>query len=278
MSAISGRSNLQQRVISAVVLIVVVLTLTWAGGIWYRLLCAAIAAAVFYEWTAMALPESAKAHRAALAALLAIVLLMLVTGFPAATLLLALAAAIAAGAGHAAWSRQDFWPVAGLAYAGGTAIALAALRGDDMAGLVGTLLLFAVVWATDIMAYFTGRAFGGPKLAPSISPGKTWSGAIGGAVAAVIAGLVVAAVLGTSVGLGWLAALALLLSAISQLGDLFESSLKRRFGAKDSSQLIPGHGGVMDRVDGLAAAAFALFVVGALLAGPDTPSHAFFAR
>lgn len=278
MSGMSGRSNLQQRVISAVVLIVVVLTLTWAGGVWYRLLCAAIAAAVLYEWTAMALPESGNAHRFALAALLAVVLLLLLSGFPTATLLLALAVATVAAIAHAAWSGVGFWPVAGLFYAGGAAIALAALRGGDTAGLVGTLLLFAVVWATDIMAYFSGRAFGGPKLAPSISPGKTWSGAVGGAVAAVVAGLVVAALLGASAGLGWLAALALFLSVISQLGDLFESSLKRRFGAKDSSQLIPGHGGVMDRVDGLAAAAFALFVVGALLAGPDAPSHAFFAR
>lgn len=264
--------NLRQRVLSAIVLAVVVLALTWAGGVWYRLLAAVIGAAVFYEWITMA----GARDRPVLGLVAAVPLLALVWGLPALVLLGLLLLALAVAGIHARWMGAGPWPVAGLAYAGLTAIALAGLRGADAAGLAATLFLFAVVWATDILAYFTGRALGGPKLAPSISPGKTWSGAVGGAVAAVLAGLAVAASFGALPGWAALFALALVLSVVSQAGDLFESALKRRFGVKDSSQLIPGHGGVMDRVDGLAAAALALFVIGALAAAPDTPAHALF--
>jgi len=121
-----------------------------------------------------------------------------------------------------------------------------------------------VVWGTDIAAYFTGRAIGGPKLAPRISPGKTWSGAVGGAVIAMIAGTALIYVV-EGAFLWPVAFLALILSIISQSGDLFESYIKRRFGVKDSSHLIPGHGGVMDRVDGLVFASIAAFLVDAVL-------------
>ena len=268
-----GASNLQKRVLSAIVLAVVVLALTWAGGVWFRVLAAIIGAAVFYEWVTMAQARD----RSILAIVAAIPLLALIWGFPALTLLALVVLVVVIGAAHAAWSGGNWWPVAALAYSGLLAIALAMLRGGDSAGLATTLFLFAVVWATDIFAYFTGRAIGGPKLAPSISPGKTWSGAVGGAVAAIVAGIAIAVFLGASIGWPLVLLLALLLSIVSQFGDLFESALKRRFGVKDSSHLIPGHGGVMDRVDGLAVAAFALFVVGALLAGADIPAHAFFA-
>ena len=274
----AGRSNLQQRVASAVVLVALALALTWAGGFWYRILCAGIAGAVLYEWMTMALPREAAAHRIVLAVLLAVVLAMMLAGVPAVTLLLALAAAVIVGAAHAAYDQRGFWPVAGLAYAGLSAISLAALRGGDASGLAATLFLFAVVWATDILAYFVGRAIGGPKLAPSISPGKTWSGAIGGTIAGIIAGGAVALYAGIVWGVLATAVLTFVLSVVSQVGDLFESSLKRRFGTKDSSGLIPGHGGVMDRVDGLVAAAFMLFIIGAAASGLDAPAHALFGR
>ena len=272
----AGPSNLQLRVVSAIVLIVAVLALTWAGGIWYRLLSAAIAGAVLYEWLTMSLPAGERAHRVLLSALLAVVLVLLVIGSAASLLLALLGVAVVVAAIHAAWLKTGFWPVAGLAYAGLCGVSLAFLRGDDVFGIYATLFLFAVVWATDIFAYFVGRAVGGPKLAPSISPGKTWSGAVGGAVFAVVAGALVAHYGGFTWSLGAIVAVTLLLSVISQVGDLFESRLKRLFSVKDSSQLIPGHGGVMDRVDGLAAAALALFIVGAIIAGGDTPSRAFF--
>jgi phosphatidate cytidylyltransferase len=133
-----------------------------------------------------------------------------------------------------------------------------------------------VTWATDICAYFVGRSLGGAKLAPSISPGKTQSGAIGGAVGGVLAGIALAAWAGLG-NLPLLAVVALLLSIVSQAGDLFESWVKRRHGVKDSGNIIPGHGGVMDRVDGLVAAAFALYAIGFMLGNADKPAQALFA-
>ena len=156
--------------------------------------------------------------------------------------------------------RGSWWLPGGIFYAGLTGIALAAIRDDDAVGLVAMLFVFAVVWGTDILAYFVGRAIGGPKLAPRISPGKTWSGAIGGTVAGVAAGTAVA-LAHFPITSPWIPGIALLLSIASQIGDLFESFIKRRFGVKDSSKLIPGHGGVMDRVDGLVFASFAAFLL-----------------
>ncbi|MFC6490689.1 phosphatidate cytidylyltransferase, partial [Nitratireductor sp. GCM10026969] len=126
--------------------------------------------------------------------------------------------------------------------------------------------------------FFVGRALGGPRLAPAISPGKTWSGAIGGALGGLAAGLAVAGFDSGEPALLWGGLVALALSVVSQAGDLFESALKRRHGVKDSGRLIPGHGGVMDRVDGLVAAALLFYLLGALLSGPNTPAAAFFSR
>ena len=278
MTGIAGLSNLQQRALSAVVLIVLALLLTWWGGVWYRLLCVVIGGAVFFEWFSITAPAEMRTHKMVAGVLLAVVMALLLAGLPVVVLLMALFAALIVGALHAAYERRGYWPVSGLIYAGLPAIALAALRGSDSAGLAATLFLFAIVWATDILAYFVGRAIGGPKLAPTISPGKTWSGAIGGAVAGVVAGLVVALQFGASAGMAVMIAVAFALSVVSQLGDLFESRLKRVFGVKDSGRLIPGHGGVMDRVDGLVAAAVALLLLGALVASPDAPAQAFFGR
>jgi phosphatidate cytidylyltransferase len=153
-------------------------------------------------------------------------------------------------------------------YAAAMLIGPVILRRDPGHGLAAIVLLFAVVWATDILAYFAGRTLGGPKLAPTISPKKTWSGALGGAVAAVAAAVVFGIVtdLGNPAALG---VIGLLLSAIAQLGDLFESHVKRRFGAKDAGHIIPGHGGVMDRLDGFVLAALAGVLIGLLRADFD---------
>ena len=274
--SVAARSNLQQRVLSGVALIVVALALTYAGGIWYRLLAAAISGAVLYEWLAMTSASQPASNRWLAVGFLAILLVLLLSGQPPSFLLPALVGSVLVTVAHAVRVNAGFWISGGLAYAGLLGISLAALRGKGGAGLEATLFLFAVVWGTDILAYFVGRAIGGPKLAPSISPGKTWSGALGGTVAAILAGLAVAQAFGSPLAWTSLIALTLALSVVSQIGDLFESSIKRRFGAKDSGTLIPGHGGVMDRVDGLATAAFILFALGALFAGPDAPATAFF--
>lgn len=274
----SGRdmSNLQLRIISALVLAAVVLTVTWFGGLWFGLLSAAIGLAMLYEWLTMAQGVSDAVNRLLAWAGLAVTLCLLVLGYPKSVVLGVLALAVIIVAGHAALRASRQWPATGLAYAGLSAISLAALRGDTLSGLKAILFLFAVVWATDIAAYFVGRAVGGPKLAPSISPGKTQSGALGGAAGGVLAGLALAASVGGG-NLALLGAVALVLSIVSQVGDLFESWVKRRHGAKDSSQLIPGHGGVMDRVDGLVVAALALYLLGALSGGLDNPAASLFA-
>lgn len=271
----TGRlSNLQVRIVSAVVMGVVVLALTWLGGAAFRLLCAGIAAAIFYEWTRMSRPAGMTPHQMVAAALLAIVLLMLVAQSSAALVFGVGAGAVVLCALDAGLRGRDAGTTVGLAYAALSGISLALLRDGDREGLMAMLFLFATVWATDIMAYFVGRALGGPRLAPAISPGKTWSGAIGGAAGGVLAGGAVAAVTGH--GGPALLVTALVLSVVSQAGDLFESWVKRRHGVKDSSRLIPGHGGVMDRVDGLVAAAFALYLIGALLGGAGRPAHGLF--
>jgi phosphatidate cytidylyltransferase len=149
---------------------------------------------------------------------------------------------------------HSWWSSAGFYYAGLPAVALIAIRQDPDYGFLAILYLFLVVWAADTGAFFAGRAIGGPKLAPVISPNKTWSGFIGGALFAGAVGTLFAMWLGhTSVPkLGFVS---VMLAVISQAGDLGESFLKRAFGVKNSSGLIPGHGGVLDRLDGLVLAA-----------------------
>lgn len=270
------RSNLQLRVISALVLAAAVLALTWWGGTAFRLFAAAMGAAVFHEWSTLSKDRYSPAYRTAAWALAASVLIALAAGSDALTLFGAIAIAAAGAWVAAIILGQGPGLAAGIVYATAPAVALAFLRGNDPSGLWAILFLFACVWGTDIAAYFAGRYFGGPKLAPSISPSKTWSGAIGGIVAAAIGGGLIAATGPSSAALaiGVLAAIGV--SVVSQFGDLFESAYKRRHGAKDSGQMIPGHGGVMDRVDGLVAAALALYVICAGLAGPDSPAAGLF--
>jgi phosphatidate cytidylyltransferase len=268
--------ELQLRIVSAVVMIAVALIATWAGGLAFRLLCAAIAAAVFYEWLQMARTgeriEDAKLAIALMAAICAVII-----AAPDGAVSFAIVIALAALSAIIALANDSSrWIASGLIYAGVAGLSLALLRGTGAEGFKTVILLFVVVWTTDILAYFVGRALKGPRLAPTISPGKTWSGALGGTVAALVLGLGVASWMDTRLSLAALFVLILALSVISQVGDLFESWLKRRFQVKDSSHIIPGHGGVMDRVDGLVAAGFALYATGAVLAGSEAPALAFF--
>lgn len=268
-------SNLQLRVVSGIVLAAVVLALTWYGGWPFRALAVLIGALVFHEWSTISGLGRDRGLLVLHWVLLGVVLAALMAGASAASVLILGVGATVLCAGAGRVRGQGTVGAIGLAYAVFPAIALSLLRADDAPGLAAVIYLFAVVWATDIFAYFTGRAVGGPKLAPSISPGKTWSGAVGGTLAAVIAGYGVALVAGHAAPLT-LALLAVPLSVVSQVGDLFESAFKRRFAVKDSGNLIPGHGGVMDRVDGLVAAAFALYLAGWLMAGPDGPALGLF--
>ena len=181
----------------------------------------------------------------------------------------AILVAIVAGVMFVEWrrlteGRGGGWIVAGFVYALLPAMALLWLRDRAPQGLELVFWVFIVTWTTDIGAYFAGRAIGGPKLAPSISPNKTWAGLIGGMASAGLAGLAWTQYVMLPVSLIWLAPA---FAAAAQGGDVFESWLKRRAGAKDSGTLLPGHGGILDRLDGLVvvAALTALFQLGGLL-------------
>lgn len=158
------------------------------------------------------------------------------------------------------------WLAAGLLYIVPPCLALLWLRSDPALGRETLFWLLALVWATDIGAYASGRLIGGPRLAPAISPKKTWAGLIGGACCAGATGAAAAALLGKGALLP-LAALSAILAVVSQGGDLLESWVKRRFDTKDSSNLIPGHGGLLDRVDGLLAAAAAVALIDLVAGG-----------
>ena len=163
------------------------------------------------------------------------------------------------------------WLVGGAAYAFLMGWSPIVLRNDLQFGFAVIVFLFAVVWTTDILGYFGGRAFGGPKLAPSISPSKTWSGAAAGTLGAAMASALVAAALGIRVLPVIL--VGVVLSFVSQAGDLAESAFKRKFHTKDASNLIPGHGGVMDRLDGFWAAALVAVMIGIARAGLAEPAR-----
>lgn len=164
-------------------------------------------------------------------------------------------------------SQRRGWTVAGFVYAVAAQFAAVLVRADSEMGFAALVFVLLIVWATDIGGYFAGRGIGGPKLWPKVSPNKTWAGAVGGfAGSLAVAGGFVASGLGKALPL---LALAGVLSVAGQLGDLFESAVKRRFGVKDSSHLIPGHGGLMDRLDGLVAALVLAVIVGLLRYGAD---------
>ncbi|KAA5601111.1 phosphatidate cytidylyltransferase [Blastochloris sulfoviridis] len=257
------------RVLSAVVLAPVALGLTILGGPAFAGLVLVASLIVQEEW--LRLIAGGPMRKVAIAGGLGLALATLawVVGWGAASV-----AAVAAGGAAAALSTDAAhrkWVLAGVAYAAALLLPALALRWDAAYGLAGILFLFATVWTTDVAAYFVGRAVGGPKLAPRVSPKKTWSGGIGGAAAGTAAGCAVVALLGIPVT--WqVTAVALAASVVSQGGDLFESWFKRRFGAKDSGSLIPGHGGLMDRLDGVIAAVLFLVLVGLIRGGAGTPA------
>lgn len=262
----AGWSNLAVRIVSSLILAPVAVAAAYVGGIVFIAFWMIASICVIWEWDTLVCANDKRPVLTigSVAILGAGLLLMLGrTLTPIALVLLA-----TLGVVTLASKERRSWCVVGVLYAGALLIAPVLLRRDPAFGFAALVFLFSVVWLTDVVAYFCGRLFGGPKLMPTVSPNKTWSGAIGGALGAIAGGIAVAAYFGTgrpaAVGL-----LALVLSIASQAGDLFESSVKRRFGAKDASGLIPGHGGVMDRVDGFVIAATVAALIGFARGGVD---------
>ena len=263
-------NNLVLRVVSAAVLAPLALVAAYIGSLPFALFWGIAAVVVLWEWMTLVVGPKYRVLVLSCAAAIAVADFLAWLGRPVTALFMVGLGALA-GAIFAPGERR-LWVLAGTGYAGGMVLAPVFLRADAGFGFAMIVLLFSIVWTTDVLGYFAGRAFGGPKLWPSVSPKKTWSGAICGTVGAVVVALLVAAQFGSFDRIV-IIAVALLLSIMAQAGDLFESWVKRQFDAKDSSHIIPGHGGVMDRLDGFWAAAVAGCVVGLLRGGFDEPAR-----
>jgi phosphatidate cytidylyltransferase len=253
-------ADLGLRSASAIVLMPVVLYAVWQGGIWFQMLLAVLAVLIAQEWATIVHGGSARLFALLSLAGLSGVFVTLTQGLDAACavilviwLLTVLAWLKNAGTG-------SIWSLLGVFYVGLPMIAFVLLRNDGPLGVWAVLWCFLIVWAADITAYFAGRMIGGPKLAPRLSPKKTWAG-LGGAV--VGAGAISVA-LALYLGLNplHLAVLAGFLALVEQAGDICESAMKRRYDVKDSGNFMPGHGGVLDRVDGLLAVVLFAAIIG----------------
>jgi phosphatidate cytidylyltransferase len=256
--------NLLMRVAAALVLAPLTIAIAYAGGwLWAALVTLAVIG-LYVEW--LMIVGAAQQTRVAASGMVALAISGFCLAFGRIDVSLPVLALGLAGVALLSPARRG-WNAAGFIYAAAAEIASVLVRLDQAQGFVALMLILLVVWGTDIGGYFAGRGIGGPKLWPRVSPRKTWAGAIGGFAAsvAVTAGF-------AAFGLGKTGPLLLLgavLSIASQLGDLFESAVKRRFGVKDSSQLIPGHGGLLDRLDGLVAAVVLAAIFGFLRGGVD---------
>lgn len=245
------------RLASALVLAPLALAAAWLGPPYLSGLVLVAAAGMGWEWQRLATPHSRGVGLLILAAILVPLALML-GGASRVALLLAVLGAGAVWAGAGRRGKAALWAALGTLW-----IALACLAflsiAEGPSGRGAVFWLFAIVWATDCGAYVAGRGLGGPLLAPRISPRKTWAGLAGGLAAAAAVGLVAAGLAGRGAAL--LVSVALALSIAAQLGDLAESLAKRHFGVKDSGSLIPGHGGFLDRLDGMLTASALQFLL-----------------
>lgn len=258
--ASSRWSDLGVRSLSAALLIPAVLLDVWQGGIWFELFVAFLGVLMAHEWTNIVHARSSSQFALHAGAAMAAAFLPRETGIEAALVIMFVFTALGIAAAVLRDRERSIWAYVGVPYVSFPVLALVLLRHDEHLGVHAIMWLMIVVWATDTCAYFAGRIIGGPKLAPRLSPKKTWSGLVGGMAGAAIASSIYAAV--ESWSILPLAMVAAVLAVLAQLGDIFESALKRTFGVKDSGTLIPGHGGVLDRVDGLVAAGMAAAIIG----------------
>ena len=264
-------NDLITRVLSAAVLLPVALYCIWSGGVFFNALIGVGCVVLALEWSGMCGIDPGSPRMFWLPALIAGVAAATIFHSALLALSLLLAGSVLTAVLSGAWTTHAPSPrgagrgvggqagrlnlAFGVPYLGMAAVALLWLRADPVAGWPNTIFILCIVWGSDIGAYMIGRLCGGPKLAPSVSPGKTWSGAAGGLAAAALAGIAVAACFSAGFSPSHVAELAVGLGIVSQAGDLLESALKRHFGVKDSGRIIPGHGGLLDRVDAVLAVA-----------------------
>ena len=260
----SGSRNLVMRVIAALILAPLAIAITYAGGWLWILLVTLAVIGLYVEWlTIVGLAREMPVVVSGIAALAVAGLCLAIGRIDAASGVLAIGLAAVA----LLTRERRNWTAAGFFYAAAAEMASVLVRLDSVNGFVALIFVLLIVWVTDIGGYFAGRGIGGPKLWPRVSPKKTWAGAAGGFAASLAVAFGFAAFdLGKT---GALLLLGAVLSVVSQLGDLFESAVKRRFGVKDSSHVIPGHGGLLDRLDGFVAAIIVAAIFGFLRGGAD---------
>jgi phosphatidate cytidylyltransferase len=269
-------SPFRKRLVSAAILLPLAAVAVWLGPPYWDILVGAIAVVMAWEWSGMCAFGQLRSRRAVFGvepagaiSMLAMALAMGVAAFQLyrlAVLLLVLGGALSSLMGMRRPGERSVWQGFVTLYIGLPSIAIIWLRAQAPGGLATMVWVLALVIAVDTGAYAAGRSIGGPKLAPRISPNKTWAGLLGGVAAGMVVGLAAALWLGApSV---WPLVLAsALLGIVEQAGDLMESGFKRYFGVKDSGRLIPGHGGFLDRVDGLLAVALAVALAQSLGGG-----------
>ena len=267
-------SELARRVFSSLALATIALFSAWYGGFVFALVWGVAAIAVWREWATIIGLDSSLFSTALWVGALGVIASIAMEFFPLNSPLLAFIPAVVAGLALAVLYRRAglnwLWICGGPVYATAIIVGPLALRNRVSDGLVILVWLFLVVWISDIGAFFAGRRIGGPKLWPSVSPKKTWSGSIGGLIAGTVVPVGFVFAVQTLFGPVWLSgwvliALTVSTAVIAEGGDLFESAMKRRFGVKDSGSLIPGHGGLMDRLDSYGAAALYVFLISQLL-------------
>ncbi len=264
LPASASSSPLKVRVLSALAMAPLALAMVWFGGWALAVFVAGIAALVSLEWSRLTVSNwQAPAAAIMISTVLSAVLAAAFAAFDWAFGFVIVAATTMMLAGLA--ERPLVWLGAGIFYVGLPCLALLWLRALSILGLETILWVLVLVWAVDVAAYFTGRAIGGPKLAPLISPSKTWAGVGGGVAAAAVVGLAAASLTGAK--LLPLAVVSAGLAIVEQAGDLMESAVKRHFHVKDAGHLIPGHGGLMDRVDGLVTTLLAVAAITAAAGG-----------
>lgn len=266
-------TDLGPRVASAIVLIAVTLVALYFGSYFFAALVGAVIAGCYREWERMVTLRPLTPVGGVLIGLVALSALIYPLFGPLATLAVTLVAAVIGLVGGE--RPAGYWRAGGLVFFGLVIVAILGMRGTGIEGVFVGLFLGAVIWSTDTFAFFTGRQIGGEKLAPDISPGKTWSGAIGGFAFGTLAGLVTWLIIAPA-SPWWIGLLlAATISVLGQVGDLGESFIKRRFRIKDSGDIIPGHGGLMDRLDSLTFGVLFVFAVGFLRGGIDGVASGF---
>jgi phosphatidate cytidylyltransferase len=251
---ISKWSDLGIRTLSAVILVPIVLAIVWQGGFLFTGFVVALGILMAIEWVKISFDGNKVQLLIHEVAAASVIMGSIKLSLLALLMLAAFSLFLQRKAG------LSFWKSIGVFYIGLTVLALSLLRDDPEFGLKAVIWCMVIVWSADVMAYFFGRIIGGPKMAPRISPKKTWAGMLGAIVGALLASVVLSQIF--SLAFWSLAALAAVLAIVEQGGDIFESAFKRHYGVKDSGQLIPGHGGVLDRIDGLIAVVFVAAIVG----------------